>query len=168
MHFTCRAVELGFLDSAAWRFENIVELGAPSAEVSDVVADGESWPKWFEAVQRVVRTKPEPKGHGTTRTVTHRVTPLKVAVHERFLARDPGQRFTFRVEGVSLPLFHAGIEDYRLGDLAERRCRLPYAVCVEPTPAVRQLGPIAGRWFARMLPSGAQGLQPSLRRPVSR
>jgi len=168
MHFTCEAVELDFLDGAAWRFENIVELDAPSAEVFDVFADGESWPKWFEAVQRVVWTSPEPKGVGTTRTVSLWVAPLKVTVHERFLVWDPGRRFTFRFEGVSLPLFDAGVEDYWLEDLSEGRCRLTYTVCVEPTPAVRLLGPITGRLFARMLRSGAQGLQSYVRRPVSR
>jgi hypothetical protein len=45
MHFTCTAVEWDFRDSAAWRFENVVELDATSAEVFDVFTDGESWPK---------------------------------------------------------------------------------------------------------------------------
>jgi hypothetical protein len=96
------------------------------------------------------------------------VAPLKVTVHERFLVWDPGRRFTFRFEGVSLPLFDAGVEDYWLEDLSEGRCRLTYTVCVEPTPAVRLLGPITGRLFARMLRSGAQGLQSYVRPPVSR
>ena len=168
MHFTCRAVELDFLDSAAWRFENIVELDAPSAEVFDVFADGESWPKWFEAVQRVVWTSPEPKGVGTTRTVSLWVAPLKVTVHERFLVWDPGRRFTFRFEGVSLPLFDAGVEDYRLEDLSERSMPADLHRLRGADPAVRLLGPITGRLFARMLRSGAQGLQSYVRRPVSR
>lgn len=159
MHFTCRAVELDFLDSAAWRFENIVELNASSGEVFGIFADGESWPKWFDGVQRVVWTSPEPKGVGTTRTVTLSVTPLKVTVHERFLAWEPGQRFTFRFEGVSLPLFNAGIEDYRLEDLRGGLCRLTYTVCLEPTAVVRMAGPVARQSFARMFRNGAQGLQ---------
>lgn len=163
MHQTCAAVDLAFLDSAAWRFENVVDLDAPSGEVFGVFADGESWPKWYEAVQRVVWTSPEPRGVGTTRTVTLSVTPLKVTVHERFLVWDPGRRFTFRFDAVSLPLFDAGIEDYRLDDLSEGRCRLTYTVCFEPTPVVRLLGPITGRLFARMPRSGSQGLQAYLR-----
>lgn len=159
MHVTCRAVELDFLDSAAWRFENVVELDAPPGEVFDLFADGESWPKWFDGVQRVVWTSPEPKGVGTTRSVTLSVTPLKVTVQERFLAWDPGQRFTFRFEGIGLPLFHAGIEDYRLEDLSGGRCRLTYTVCLEPTPAVRLAGPVTRPLFARMFRTGAHGLQ---------
>jgi uncharacterized protein YndB with AHSA1/START domain len=159
MHFTCRAVELDFLDSAAWRFDNVVELDAPPGEVFDIFADGESWPKWFDAVQRITWTSPEPKGVGTTRTVTLAVTPLKVTVQERFLVWDPGQRFTFRFEGVGLPLFHAGIEDYRLQDLSGGRCALTYTVCLEPTAVVRLAGPVTRPLFARMLRTGAQGLK---------
>ena len=129
----------------------------------EVFADGESWPRWYPAIEGVVWTSPEPKGVGTTRTVTLWVPPLKVTVHEHFLAWDPGQRFTFRFEAVSLPLFRAGIEDYRLDDLSDGRCRLTYLVCLEPTPVVGLLGPITGRLFARMLRSGSHGLQAYLR-----
>ena len=61
MDFTCRAVELDFLDSAVWRFENVVELDATASEVFDIFADGESWPKWFDAVQSVVGPVPSPR-----------------------------------------------------------------------------------------------------------
>jgi hypothetical protein len=159
MDFTCRAVELDFLDSDVWRFENVVELDATAGEVFDIFADGESWPKWFDAVQSVVWTSPEPKDVGTTRTVVLSVTPLKTTVQERFLVWDPGQRFTFRFERVGLPLFHAGIEDYRLADLGGDRCRLTYTVCLEPTAAVRLAGPVTRPLFAGMLRTGAQGLQ---------
>jgi hypothetical protein len=158
MHFTCRAVELDFLDSAEWRFENVVELDAPSVEVFDIFADGDSWPTWFDGIQRVVWTSPEPKDVGTTRTVTLSVAPLTVTVYERFLAWDRGQRFTFRFEGVGLPLFHAGIEDYRLEDLSGGRCRLTYTVCLDPTAVVRMARPVTHPLFARLFRTGAQGL----------
>ena len=115
--------------------------------------------KWFDGIQRVVWTSPEPKGVGTTRTVALSVTPLKVTVHERFLAWDPGQRFTFRFEGVSLPLFDAGIEDYRLESLCGDRCRLTYTVCLDPTTAARLVGPVTRPLFARMFRTAAEGLQ---------
>jgi hypothetical protein len=159
MHFTCRAVELDFLDSAGWRFENVVQLDATSGEVFDIFTDGESWPTWFGGIKRVVWTSPEPKDVGTTRTVELSVTPLSVTVYERFLAWDPGQRFTFRFEGVSLPLFDAGIEDYQLESLSGGRCRLTYTVCLDPTTAVRLSGPVTRPLFARMFRTGALGLQ---------
>lgn len=159
MRFTCRAVELGSLAGAAWRFENVVELDAASAEVFDVFADGESWPNWFDAVRRVVWTSPQPRGVGATRTVVLRIALLDVTVQERFLAWDPGRRFAFRFEGASLPLIHAGIEDYLLEDLSGGRCRLTYAVHLEPTAAARAAGPVARPMFARMLRAGAEGLR---------
>lgn len=159
MRFNCRAVELGSLNSAAWRFENVVELDAPPLAVFDVFADGESWPQWFEAVRRVAWTSPEPKGVGATRTVTLRMALLDVTVYERFLAWDPGERFAFRFEGSSLPMLRAGIEDYLLEDLGGSRCRLTYTVLLEPTTAARLAGPIARPMFANMLRTGVHGLQ---------
>ena len=138
---------------------HVVEHEAPDGEVFDIFADGESWPKWFDAVQCVVSTSPEPKGVGTTRTVTLPVTPLKVTVQERFLVRDPGQRFTFRFEGSAFPCSRRGSRTTGSQDLSGGRCQLTYIVCLEPTSVVRLAGPVTRPLFARMLRTGAQGLQ---------
>jgi uncharacterized protein YndB with AHSA1/START domain len=70
MRFKCRPVGLDFIDGAAYRFENVVELEVSPEAVFNIFADGESWPRWFHDIKRVVWTSPEPKGVGTTRTVT--------------------------------------------------------------------------------------------------
>jgi hypothetical protein len=59
----------------------------------------------------------------------------------------------------AFPLFHAGIEDYRLQDLSGGRCALTYTVRLEPTAVVRLAGPVTRPLFARVLRTGAQGLQ---------
>jgi hypothetical protein len=155
MRFNCRPIGLDFIDGAPYRFENTVELEASSEAVFDVFADGESWPRWFDGITRVVWTSPEPKGVGTTRTVT--LTTM--TVYEHFLAWDRGRRFAFRFEGCSLPLCHAGVEDYRLEDLGGGRSRFFYGVYLEPTLVVRLAGPIARAHFARMFRRAAEGLR---------
>ena len=155
MRFKCRPVELDFIERAAYRFENVVELDAPPEAVFDIFADGESWPRWFDGIQRVVWTSAEPKGVGTTRTVT--LTTM--TVYEHFLAWDRGRRFTFRFEGSSLPLCRAGIEDYRLEDIEPGRTRFSYGVYLEPSLVVRLAGPIARAQFRNMFRRAAEGLR---------
>lgn len=155
MRFTCRKVELDFIKDASYRFENEVELDASPDAVFDIFADGESWPRWFDGIKRVVWTSPEPKGVGTTRTVT--LTTM--TVYEHFLAWDRGRRFAFRFEGSSLPLCRAGIEDYRLEEVAPGRTRFFYGVYLEPSLVVRLAGPLARAQFRGMFRRAAEGLR---------
>ena len=155
MRFRCRPVGLDFIQGAAYRFENVVDLDAAPEAVFDIFADGESWPRWFEGIKRVVWTSPEPKGVGTTRTVT--LTTM--TVYEHFLAWERGRRFAFRFVGSSLPLCRAGVEDYRLEDLGSGRTRVHYGVYLEPTLVVRLAGPIARAQFASMFRGAAEGLK---------
>jgi hypothetical protein len=155
MRFHCEPVGLDFIERAAYRFENTVELEAPPDAVFDLFADGESWPLWFKDIKRVVWTSPEPKGVGTTRTVT--LTTM--TVDEHFLAWDRGRRFAFRFEAASLPLCRAGVEDYRLEDLGGGRARFFYGVYLDPSILVRIAGPIARAQFRGMFRSAAEGLR---------
>jgi uncharacterized protein YndB with AHSA1/START domain len=147
-------VELDFIARAPWRFENVVDLDAPPEKVFDVFADGESWPRWFSGILRVV-WGPEPKGVGTTRSVTL----TSGTVYEYFLAWERGKRFAFRFDGADRPLFRAGVEDYRLEDLGDGRTRFFYGVYLEPTLLVRAFAPIAKRMFANMFRNAADGLR---------
>ena len=160
MRFTCRPVGLDFIEGAAYRFENVVELEAPPEAVFDIFADGESWPRWFAGIRRVEWTSPEPKGVGTTRTVTLTTG----TVYEHFLAWDRGRRFAFRFEGANRPLFRAGVEDYRLQPLPDGRCRFEYGVYLDPTWIVRLLAPFTRAAFAKMFREAAAGLQRHLAR----
>lgn len=155
MRFSCRPVELDFIARARWRFENTVELDAEPDAVFDLFADGESWPLWFAGIRRVEWTSPEPKGVGTTRTVTL----TTATVFECFLAWDRGTRFAFRFEGANRPLFRAGIEDYRLEGIGAGRTRFDYGVYLDPSLLVRTLAPVTKPAFARMFRDATQGLQ---------
>lgn len=154
MRFSCRPVELDFIAQAPWRFENVIELEKTPEQVFDIFADGESWPRWFDGIQRVV-WGPEPKGVGTTRSVTLTTG----TVYEHFLAWERGKRFAFRFEGANRPLFRAGIEDYRLEDIGNGRTRFFHGVYLEPTLLVRAFAPIAKAMFSSMFRRAAHGLR---------
>ncbi len=155
MRFACRPVELDFIPGAPWRFENEAELQASPEQVFDLFADGESWPRWFAGIRRVEWTSPEPKGVGTTRTVTL----TTATVDEHFLAWERGRRFAFRFVSANRPLFRAGIEDYRLEPLSGGRTRFRYGVYLEPTWVVRLLAPFTRPSFARMFAAATEGLR---------
>ena len=154
MLFRCRPVELDFLGSAPWRFETVVELRASPERVFALFEDGESWPRWFPGIRRVEWTTPDPKGVGTTRTVSLGLA----AAHEYFLAWEPGRRFAFRFEGANRPLFRAGVEDYVL-EPSGAGTRFTYVVALEPTWLLWLLGPVARPMLAKTFRDGAAGLQ---------
>ena len=81
MRFPCHPVDASFFDTAPMRFiRNTVELAARPADVFAIFEDGESWPRWFHGIHKVVWTSDKPCGVGTTRTVWL----TGVTVQERF------------------------------------------------------------------------------------
>lgn len=154
MKFRCQPVDLGFLERATHRIVNVVELDASAERVFELFTDGPAWAAWFEEIQEVVWTSPRPHGVGTTRTV--RLTTM--SVYERFLAWEPGRRFSFCFTAASLPTFRSLVEDYRLEPLGADRCRLTWTACYEPRVLLRLVHPVASRQLSAMFSRAAAGL----------
>ena len=89
MRFPCHPVDASFFDTAPMRFRNTVELAARPADVFAIFEDGESWPRWFHGIHKVVWTSDKPYGVGTTRTVWL----TGVTVQERFFRWGAGSPF---------------------------------------------------------------------------
>jgi len=155
MRFNCHPVDSSFFDTAPLRFKHAAEVAARAADVFAIFEDGESWPRWFGGIHKVVWTSKKPYGVGTTRTVW--LTP--VAVDERFFRWEQGRRFSFYLTGQSMPLVHALAEDYLLEELAPGKTRFTYTVAIEPRLAFRIGGPIARRRFDSMFANACTGLQ---------
>src|SRR6476469_6978469 len=126
MRFSCHPVEASFFDTAPMRFTNVADLDAPAAKVFAIFEDGESWPKWFRAIQKVVWTSKKPYGVGTTRTVSL----AAVTLDERFSRWEQNRRFSFYVTGQSVPLSHAFAEDYLLEEIGAGKTRFTYTVAL--------------------------------------
>ena len=155
MRFPCRPVDTTFFDAAPMRFKHAVEVAARPADVFAILEDGDSWPKWFQAIHKVVWTSNKPYGVGTTRTVW-----LTLAtIDEHFFRWDPGRRFSFYLTGQSMPLVHALAEDYQLEERAPGATRFTYNVAIEPRLALRIGCPIARTRLDSVFKNACKGLQ---------
>ena len=132
-----------------------MELASRPADVFAIFEDGESWPRWFPGIRKVVWTSNKPYGVGTTRTVW--VTGA--SVDEHFFRWERDRRFSFYLTGQSIPLTHALAEDYLLEEVAPSKTRFTYSVAIEPRLALRMGGPIARTYFGSMFRNACEGLQ---------
>jgi hypothetical protein len=141
------------------RFRNAVDLDAPPARVFSIFQDGDSWPKWFRAIHKVVWTSSKPHGIGTTRTVSL----AAATVDEQFFRWEPDRRCSFYVTAQSVPVAHAFAEDYLLEQLAPGRTRFTYSVGVEPRLLVAIGGPLSRMYFDSIFRSACDGLKSYVR-----
>ena len=155
MRFPCHPVDASFFDTAPMRLRNTVERAARPADVFAIFEDGESWPRWFHGIHKVVWTSNKPYGVGTTRSVWL----TGITVDERFFRWEHDRRFSFYLTGHSVPLAHAFAEDYRLDEVAGGETRFTYSVAIEPRLALSVGGPIARTYFGSMVRNACKGLQ---------
>ena len=65
MRFPCHPVDSSFFDTASLRFKHAAELPAQAADVFAIFEDGESWPRWFRGIHKVVWTSNKPQDDGS-------------------------------------------------------------------------------------------------------
>ncbi len=126
--FQVRRVDLSFLDEAKVRYDNTVELDCTPADLFAIFADERSWPVWAPGFKHIEWTSPRPFRVGTTRTAT---LMFGLKIHEVFLAWEDGARMAFIFTGSNRNLstsLEALIEDYRVEDLGDGRCRLTWTL----------------------------------------
>lgn len=98
-----------WIDSAPIVVDESIVIQAPPSAVWAEIADHASWPKWFEALDRV-EPGPTPTGVGGTR----RVVAARLPIDEEFTAWDENEHFAFAVTGSKLPILAAMAESVRL------------------------------------------------------
>jgi carbon monoxide dehydrogenase subunit G len=151
MHL-CERVDLAFIGSAPFRFVSTVDLAITPEQVFEVLADAESWPHWASVITNVTWTSPEPRGVGTTRTVTMRGG---IVGDEEFLAWEPFSHMAFRFNEASTGSIAAFAEDYRLVP-TEGGSHLTWVMAMKPNGLAARLGmslgrPVMGWMFQRFL-----------------
>jgi len=129
----CDRVGLDFIDSAANRFSNSVELNITPEQLFEVLADASSWPKWAKVITNVEWTTPEPRGVGTMRTVTMMGGLLGA---EEFLALEEHTMLAFRFNEASEKRIKAFAERYDVVPTADG-CRLTWTLALEVTGVAR-------------------------------
>jgi hypothetical protein len=140
-------VEESFFREAPVIVTNSNLLAAPRAAVFDCIAgDPAGWGDWFPGFSHNGRwdTAP-PHGVGSRRTVD----AYRSEYRETILAWDPNERWAFRVDATTSPLFTAFAEDYRLTETLGGT-ELSWTVAYRPARAMRAAGPIARPIFRSM------------------
>lgn len=148
----CERVDLGFIESAPFRFVSTVDLPITPEQLFEVLADAESWPHWATVITEVTWTSPEPRGVGTTRTVKMRGG---IVGDEEFLAWEPYSHMAFRFNEASTGSIAAFAEDYRVVR-TPAGCHLTWVMAMKPNGVAARLGmslgrPVMGRMFQKYL-----------------
>lgn len=137
----CERVDLDFIESAPFRFVSAVDLSITPEQLFEVLADAESWPHWATVITNVEWTSPEPRGVGTTRTVTMRGG---IVGDEEFLAWEPFSHMAFRFNEASTGSIAAFAEDYRVVK-TPGGCHLTWVMAMKPNGIAAKLGMTLGR-----------------------
>jgi hypothetical protein len=137
----CEPVGLDFIDDAPFRFVSTVNLAISPEQLFEVLADAESWPHWATVITKVVWTSPEPRGVGTTRTVSMRGG---IVGDEEFLAWEPFSHMAFRFNQSTSDAISAFAEDYRVVR-TPGGCHLTWVMAIKPKGVAGRFGMTLGR-----------------------
>ncbi|MGV0816140.1 SRPBCC family protein [Mycolicibacterium boenickei] len=139
--YQCERVELEFIDRAPFRFVSTVDLAITPEQLFEVLGDASSWPEWATVITHVEWTSPEPRGVGTTRTVTMRG---HIVGDEEFLAWEPFSHMAFRFNTSTSNAISAFAEDYHVVPTAEG-CHLTWVMAMKPSGLAGRLGMTLGQ-----------------------
>ncbi|OBI77659.1 SRPBCC family protein [Mycobacterium sp. E740] len=148
----CERVSLEFVESAPFRFVSTVDLTITPEQLFEVLGDAQSWPQWATVITNVEWTSPEPRGIGTTRTVTMRGG---IVGDEEFLAWEPFRHMAFRFNEASTGSIAAFAEDYRVVE-TPGGCHLTWVMAMKPNGLAARIGmslgrPVMGWMFQKFL-----------------
>ena len=139
--YPCERVDVDFIDRAPVRFVSTVDLAITPEQVFEVLADAESWPQWATVITKVVWTSPEPRGVGTTRTVSMRGN---IIGDEEFIAWEPFSHMAFRFNQSTSNAIAAFAEDYRVVQTSAG-CHLTWVMAMKPSGAAGRIGMLVGQ-----------------------
>lgn len=142
-----------WIDSAPILVSESIDIEAPPTEVWAHVADHESWPTWFEALERVEHLG-SPTGVGGGRRVH-----LKAgALDETFTAWDDAEHFAFAVTSSSIPILRTLAESVRLTPI-DGGTRVTYRQGVEGRRGAGWLMRLVWKRAAAQLPDALTALK---------
>lgn len=137
MHPTER-VDVEFVDTAAYSFKNSVDLTITPAQLFEVLADAEAWPRWAKAITKVTWTSPLPPQVGSTRTVD---MLGGLVGDEEFLVWKPNTQMAFRFNASSEKNVVAFAENYDVVETATG-CHLTWTLAMAVSGPSRVVLPL--------------------------
>lgn len=135
-YYECTPVGVEFLENNpnVYLTEEIVK--ATPEQIFEVFEDPHAWTVWAMPIQKVEWTSPKPFGVGTTRTV-HLMGNM--SAFEEFVEWERGKRMAFTFVGCSKNATDKFIEDYRVTDLGDGRCKVQWYLAMEPRGLSRHM-----------------------------
>ena len=148
-----------WIDAAPVHIVRSVEIDAPAAAVWERIADHETWPEWFTALDSVeVLGAAEGVGGG------RRVTANRLPLDETFTAWDENGHFAFAIVRSKLPILHAMAESVRLEPTDDGGCRVTYAQGLQAKRGFGFLLNAASKRLERELGNALDGLKAAVER----
>ena len=156
MWFAMDRSELTFVDDPkALRIDASSICPAPPARVFEVLGDPSTWPRWFDDMRTAAWTSSETARIGAVRRVSLGLGTFE----ERMIAWEPGTRFSFSIDGASVPLARRIVEDWRLSPIDGGKTKLEWSMVVAPTLLSRVLRPALEPMMKRMFRKSSEGLE---------
>lgn len=151
---------LSWIESAPHVIRVSAKLAAPPERVFAAFADGPGWTSWFPMMTQAAWVDGKTSGVGAERDVAMR---LFGRFRERFIAWEPGRRFSFTIVQSTSPLLRRFAEDYRLS-ADGAGTRFDWTAGAEPANAAASLlAPGLRLFMRRLLARAAKNLDASLR-----
>lgn len=145
---------LADIETAPFRAVASATLDAPPETVFAQLAEPACWLDWFPLMRRAAWTSSTTAAVGAERSVALRVFGK---FDERFLAWEPGKRYTFTMTASTSPLVSRMAEDWRLSREAGGT-RLEWTVAAVPTTLGRAGTPMLRMVLRRMFRRSATNL----------
>jgi hypothetical protein len=143
-----------FVDAPVTVTTHTFVAAARSAVFAAISGDPAGWGDWFPGFNHDGRwDTPAPHGIGSVRLVN----AFHTSYRETILAWDTNERWAFRVDETSSPMFAAFAEDYRVAD-AGPGTLLSWTVAFRPAGVMRLAAPVAPTMFGIMARRVAKGL----------
>ena len=120
-------------DTAPVKISATREVPATADAVFAALADHETWPEWFDAVDRVERIGDLNEGVGSKRRVF--LARQRIKIDEEFIEWDPGNVWSFTVLEANGPfrLLETLNERITIQTTGPERARVTYLMAMKPT-----------------------------------
>lgn len=146
MWFDVEPVPIEFTRTSPFRIENAATIRVAPERLFDIWADGEAQETWFQDFRKSTWTSLAPRGVGATRVVDL----ATLSVKERFLVWQRGERMSFHIYAITLPLVSAMLEDLSFEPAAGGATRFVWRVHYRPKWFVRAAHPLLRASFGKM------------------
>jgi Polyketide cyclase / dehydrase and lipid transport len=133
MWFHLQATDLAFTTSAPFRFDTVCVLPAGPERVFQAFSEPRDLARFIAGFRRCEWKTAEPHGVGAVRELDLQ----GVSFREHFVAWEPGRRFCFAVDALTLPAMRRMIEDIRIEPWSGGKARLIWSVYYHPSALTR-------------------------------